>query len=83
MRPGTMPGPLSISGTRTEPSKKHILNHNPRSPSMSPWSEQNMMMVSSAMRVRIEHGKQFADLVVDIGDIGEIAAPGAANIALP
>jgi hypothetical protein len=34
-----IPGAAIISGTRAEPSKKLILNHKPRSPSMSPWSE--------------------------------------------
>jgi hypothetical protein len=36
---GRSPGTEIISGTREEPSKKVILNHRPRSPSMSPWSE--------------------------------------------
>ncbi len=36
MRPGGSSGAAIISGTRTEPSKKVILNHRPRSPSMSP-----------------------------------------------
>ena len=35
-RPGAMPGAEIISGTRAEPSKNDILNHSPRSPSMSP-----------------------------------------------
>ena len=34
--PGAMPGAAIISGTRDEPSRKVILNHSPRSPSMSP-----------------------------------------------
>ena len=70
-----MPLPAIISGTRAEPSKKHILNHRPRSPSMSPWSEQNRMIVSSSIRVRSSTVEEFADLVVEIGDVGEIAAP--------
>jgi hypothetical protein len=51
-RRGCSPGAAIISGTRAEPSKKLILNHNPRSPSMSPWSETKTTMVSSAIRQR-------------------------------
>ncbi len=44
--PGAMPGAETISGTREEPSKKFILNHSPRSPSMSPWSDTKTTMAS-------------------------------------
>ena len=45
-RLGAMSGAAIISGTRAEPSKKFILNHSPRSPSISPWSDRNRMIVS-------------------------------------
>ncbi|MNL46580.1 hypothetical protein D3C87_1693090 [compost metagenome] len=51
IRAGCQPGAAIISGTRAEPSKKHILNQSPRSPSMSPWSDRKRMMVSSSIRV--------------------------------
>ena len=46
-RPGASPGAAIISGTRADPSKKFILNHSPRSPSISPWSETKTMIASS------------------------------------
>ena len=41
----------TISGTRADHSKKHCLNHMPRSPSISPWSPANTTTVSSARPV--------------------------------
>ena len=45
-RPGSMPGAAIIKGTRAEPSRKDILYHSPRSPSMSPWSDTNTTTAS-------------------------------------
>jgi hypothetical protein len=77
-RPGGRPGAAIISGTRAEPSKKFILNHSPRSPSISPWSDRKTTIASC--RVASSTDQDLADLVVDIGDIGEIAAAGAADM---
>ena len=41
-----------IRGTEAEPSKKLILNHSPRSPSMSPWSETKTMTASCRVSSR-------------------------------
>ena len=45
------PGADTTSGTRAESSKKHCLNHMPRSPSISPWSPAKTTTVSSARPV--------------------------------
>ena len=79
-RPGARPGAASISGTRAEPSRKLILNQRPRSPSMSPWSERKTTTVSAARPSRSSEAEELADLLVDVGDRGEVAAAGAADM---
>ena len=46
-RAANWPGACTISGTRTDHSKKHCLYHMPRSPSISPWSAVKTTIVSS------------------------------------
>jgi hypothetical protein len=47
---------------------------------MSPWSETKTTMVASC-RVAVQHARISADLVVEIGDVGEIGAARAGDVS--